>query len=203
MSETLPDFAAMAGELTGRGVMSGAFMSLDDSALVAALQAITTLRHEVERCQAIAAAELSRRSRVGFGQRGLAQRSGHASTGAMLQTITRSSARETAALVEVGQMIAETDASNDLALARRADAALADLVPDVPAPWFAELGTAVATGALTVAVADAIRCGLGEPGGDADETLLRAELSTLIPACRHANADTARRAARQARDRVD
>src|SRR5215207_3105628 len=141
MSETLPDFAAIAGELAGRGVESGAFTSLDDDALLAAIEA----------------AELSRRSRVGFGQRGLAQRSGYANTGDLLQSITRSSRRDTAALVEVGQMIAEADASNDLARARRADAALADLVPDVPPPWFAELGTAVATGALTVAVADAIR----------------------------------------------
>src|SRR5215207_1934296 len=200
MSETLPDFAAIAGELAGRGVESGAFTSLDDDALLAAIEAITTLRHEAERCQAIAVAELSRRSRVGFDQRGLAQRSGYANTGDLLQSITRSSRRDTAALVEVGQMIAETDASKDLARARRADAALADLVPDVPPPWFAELGTAVATGALTVAVADAIRSALAKPGGDADEARLRAELSILIPACRHANADAARRIARQARD---
>lgn len=201
MPESLPDFAAMAGEMSGERVTSGEFAALDDDALVDALATITMLRHAVERCQAIAAAELSRRSRVAFGQRALARRSGHANTGDMLQSITRSSRRETAALVEVGQMIAETDTTNDLQ-ARRADA-VADLAPDLPPPWFAELGAAVNSGVLSVAVAGAIRSALGEPGGEVDEATLRAELALLIPTCRSSNVDTARRAARQVRDRID
>ncbi len=54
-----------------------------------------------------------------------------------------------------------------------------------------------------MAVADAIRSGLGDPGGDADEQLLAAALDELMPVCREVDADAARRLARQARDRVD
>ena len=203
MPDSLPDFVALAGEIAGRAVSSTSFAALDDTDLVSVVEAVTRLRHEVERCQAVAAAEVARRSRVGFGLRGLAQRAGHATTGELLQSITRSSKRDTAALVEVGHMIAETDAAAQLSRERRADPALADVVPEPAPPWFAELGTAVATGVLTVAVADAVRAGIGEPSGDADEVILARELSSVIAECRPLHADAARRAARQARDRID
>ena len=203
MPETRPDLADIVGRLIGHGVSSATFLPLDDAALVAAVESLTALRHEVERCQAIAAAEVARRSSTRFGVRGLAQRTGHASTGHLLQSITRSSRRDTAALVGVGQMIAATDAAADLERQRQADPAVAETVPEAAPPWFAQLGAAVATGLLTVEVAGAIRAGLGEPGGDADEAMLAAELAVAITECRPLHADAARRVARQARDRID
>ncbi|MFD4422401.1 DUF222 domain-containing protein [Agromyces sp. NPDC058484] len=198
-----PDFPDIVGRLVGPAVSSATFHTLDDAALLSAVESLTALRHEVERGQALATAEVARRSSTRFGVQGLARRTGHATTGHLLQSITRSSKRETASLVDVGQMIAATDAAAELERARQADPAVADLMPEPMPPWFAELGAAVATGMLTVEVAGAIRSGLGEPGGDADEAMLAAELSSLIPACRHANVDAARRAARQVRDRID
>ena len=203
MPETPPDLTDIVGQLIGREVSSATFIPLDDAALVAAVESLTRLRHEVERCQAIAAAEVARRSSTQFGVRGLAQRTGHANTGDLLQSITRSSKRETAALVGVGQMIAETDAAAELERARAADPAIAATAPEAMPPWFAELGAAVATGLLSVDVAGAIRSGLGEPGDDADEAMLAAELTAVIAECRPLHADAARRVARQARDRID
>lgn len=203
MPESPPDLADIVGRFIGREVSSATFIPLEDRALVAAVESLTRLRHEVERCQAIAAAEVARRSSTRFGVRGLAQRTGHASTGDLLQSITRSTKRETAALVGVGQMIAETDAAAELERLRQADPAVAETVPEVAPPWFAELGSAVATGLLTVDVASAIRSGLGEPGGDADKVALAAELRAVMAECRPLHADAARRAARQARDRID
>jgi hypothetical protein len=203
MPESPPDLADTVGWLIGREVSSATFIPLDDAALVAAVESLTRLRHEVERCQAIAAAEVARRSSTRFGVRGLAQRTGHANTGDLLQAITRSTRRDTAALVGVGQMIAETDAAAELERARQADPAIADAVPEPAPPWFAKLGAAVAGGVLTVEVAGAIRAGLGEPGGDADEAALAAELHAVITQCRPLHADAARRTARQARDRID
>src|SRR5688572_30972019 len=104
MPETLPDFAGITGELRAFGLTPAAFHAAADGALVAALETISALRHEVERHQALAAAEVARRSRVGIGQQSLARRDGHASTGAMLQSITRSSKREATVLVAVGEM---------------------------------------------------------------------------------------------------
>ncbi|GAA1800928.1 HNH endonuclease [Agromyces neolithicus] len=203
MSETLPDFAGITGGLRAFGLTPAVFHAADDRALVVALETISVLRHEVERHQALAAAELARRSRAGFGQQGLARRDGHTSAGAMLQSITRSSKRDAAALVAVGEMVADVEAAAELDRLRHDDPDIAAVLPEVAPPWFAALGDAVVTGLLTVAVADAIRSGLGEPGGDADEGCLRTELETLIPLCRTVHADAARRAARQARDRID
>jgi hypothetical protein len=203
MAPTLPDFAGLTAGLRGAGVP--AMAELDDAALMNAVEAVTALRHELERWQAIAAAEVSRRSRVGFGQRGLAQRAGHSSASSFLQSVTHASKRETATLVAVGEMIAQTDATAELSRARHDDPELAAVTPEPGAPWFGELAAAVASGALTVSVADAIRSGLGDPGGDADDTRLASEVTAIVAACRAANADpdAARRAARQARDRID
>ena len=203
MSESPPDFTDLTRRLVGRNGSSAAFGTLDDAALIAAIESLTALRHEVERCQAIAAAELARRSSTRFGIRGLAQRAGHTSTGHLLQSITRSTAGGTASLIEVGRMVAETDAAADLMRAQQVDPALASAIPEPIGPWFAELGRAVADGTLAVEVAGAIRAGLGEPSGDADEALLADALSAVITECRSLHADAARRVARQARDRID
>ncbi|MFD4420353.1 DUF222 domain-containing protein [Agromyces sp. NPDC058484] len=203
MPETLPDFAGITGELRSLGLTPASFHEADDATLVTALESISALRHEVERHQALAAAEVARRSRVGFGVHGLARRDGHTSAGAMLQSITRSSKRDAAALVSVGTMVADAEAAAEFERMRYDDPAAAAVLPEVNAPWFAPLSSAVVDGDLTVAVAEAIRSGLGEPGGDADAACLTAELEELIPKCRNAHADAARLAARQARDRID
>ena len=87
MSESPPDFTDITRRLIGRRASSAALGDLDDAALISAIESLTALRHEVERCQAIAAAELARRSSTRFGIRGLAQRAGHTSTGHLLQSI--------------------------------------------------------------------------------------------------------------------
>ncbi|WP_448808157.1 DUF222 domain-containing protein [Agromyces bauzanensis] len=203
MPDFPPDLADVARRLIGGAVSPGTFIPLDDAALVAAVEELTALRHEVERCQAIAVAEVARRSSVPFGSRGLAQRAGHAGTGQLVQAITRSSKRDAAALVSVGRMMAETDAAAALEAARRSDPKVAEAVPASPPPWFAALGVAVAEGVVTVEMASAIRTGLGEPGGDADDDALAAALAELVVECRSLHADAARRAARAARDRID
>ncbi|MBM7832289.1 hypothetical protein JOE59_002994 [Agromyces cerinus] len=203
MAEALPDFSGLTALMSSCAPSSSTFSALDDRALVDAVEAITALRHEVERAQALAAAEVARRSKVAFGLQGLAQRTGHANAGELLQSITHSSKREATALVNVGHMVAETEAAAELELARRDDPELAGLIPEPAPPWFAELGRAVASGRLTVGVADAIRSGLGEPGGDADAAALSAVLAAVIVACRDLHADAARRCARQTRDRID
>ncbi|WP_173922607.1 hypothetical protein [Agromyces sp. Marseille-P2726] len=111
MPEPLPDFAGITRAIPASGLTPAAFRAADDAALVAALEGISTLRHELERLQALAAAEVARRSRVPFGQQGLARRDGHASATQMLQKITRATRRDTAALVAVGEMVVEAEAA--------------------------------------------------------------------------------------------
>lgn len=201
MSETRVDLTGLAGRFVTGSVTSAAFVDLDDASLLEAVEALTALRHDVERCQAIAAAEVARRSSVSFGGRGLAQRAGHTSSGALLQSITRASRRDATAMVSVGQMIAVSDADTALDEARSADPSVAAMTPAPTRAWFSALGTAVAGGVIPVSVADAIRGGLGEPTGN--DELLATELPALIEECRALHADAARRIARQTRDRID
>ncbi|MFB6611350.1 DUF222 domain-containing protein [Agromyces sp. NPDC056379] len=203
MAQTLPDFSGLTALMSSCAPSSSSFSALDDRALLEAVEAITALRHEVERAQALAAAEVVRRSKVAFGLQGLAQRAGHSNAGELLQSITHSSKRETATLVGVGQMVAETEAAAVFETARHDDPELTALVPAPVAPWFRELSRAVTSGRLTVGVADAIRSGLGEPGGDADDAVLASVLMRVIAECEGLHADAARRLARQARDRID
>lgn len=129
MPDTLPDFAGITGELRSFGLTPATFHAADDRALVAALETISVLRHEVERHQALAAAEVARRSRVGFGQQSLARRDGHTSTGAMLQSITRATKREAAALVAVSEMVAEVEAAAEFERMRHHDPDVAAVLP--------------------------------------------------------------------------
>ena len=133
MPETLPDFAGITGELRSLGLTPASFHGADDAALVTALESISALRHEVERHQALAAAEVARRSRAGFGQQGLARRDGHASAGAMLQSITRSSKRDAAELLTVGAMVADAEAAAEFARMRHDDPEVAAVLPEVAA----------------------------------------------------------------------
>ena len=77
------------------------------------------------------------------------------------------------------------------------------LEPPVPAPWFAGIGDAVATGVLSTPAATAIRRGLGEPAPGVTEDDLSQALAGFIPEAATLNTDQASKAARALRDRID
>ena len=72
-----------------------------------------------------------------------------------------------------------------------------------PAPWFAGIGNAVATGVLSTPAAAAIRRGLGEPAPGVTEDDLTQALAEFIPEAATLNTDQASKAARALRDRID
>ena len=75
--------------------------------------------------------------------------------------------------------------------------------PPEPAPWFAGIGDAVATGVLSTPAATAIRRGLGEPAPGVTEEDLTQALADFIPEAATLNTDQASKAARALRDRID
>ena len=75
--------------------------------------------------------------------------------------------------------------------------------PPEPAPWFAGIGDAVATGVLSTPAATAIRRGLGEPAPGVTEEDLTQALAEFIPEAATLNTDQASKAARALRDRID
>ncbi|WP_136708367.1 HNH endonuclease signature motif containing protein [Agromyces sp. H66] len=68
MPDLPSDLADIARRLIGREVSTGTFVPLDDAALLAAVEELTALRHEVERCQAIARATRERDAADGLVQ---------------------------------------------------------------------------------------------------------------------------------------
>lgn len=152
---------------------------------------LAEVRRRVDTASAAVAAEVARRSHFSLGHDGLAQRLGARTPQALVQRLTGSTAREAAALVRVGTLLAADSAHAE----RGVDSGLASGVnpgvgaitgatndelannTDSPAwPWLADVVAAVASARLSVEAADVIRAGLGEPdstefadtGADAD-----------------------------------
>lgn len=230
MSAAFPPFAEL-GEAVRTAARSWHPADRSDRELLESLRALSELRQEIERLQALAAAEAARRSRTVFGAQGLARRDGHATTTALVQHVTGATRREAEALLEVGRLAAEAAAAASAGHGRPdgdADAdetngavldgsgARAASAMPVEAPWHAAIGLAVARGELTVAVADALRWGIGpieelgdpsppdgEPGAEALSVRIARALPELIANCRTRSPEQARRAARSLRDRLD
>jgi len=207
MSAASPPFAEL-GDAVRAAARAWHPADRSDRELLEALRALSELRHEVERLQALAAAEAARRSRTVFGAQGLARRDGHATTTALVQHVTGATRREAESLIEVGRIAAEA--------APNGSGAGAPGTPPFEAPWHAAIGQAIARGELTVAVADALRSGIGpidelddrspadgEPGAEPLSVRIARALPELIAVCRTRTPEQARRAARSLRERLD
>ena len=152
--------------------------ALGEPELLGLQRTLAEVRRRVDTASAAVAAEVARRSHFSLGHAGLAQRLGARTPQALVQRLTGSTAREAAALVRVGTLLAADSAH----AGRGVDSGLASSVnsgagaitgatddeltntADAPAcPWLADVVAAVASAQLSVEAADVIRAGLGEP----------------------------------------
>ena len=156
------DFSALADPSVSFAppVVSG----LSDDELLAEKVLLAEIRRRVDATDAVIAAELAHRSRPELGYSGLAQRHGARTPEKLIQTLTGVSARDARTQVRVGTMVAALAAEPEV---------------DVE-PWLAPVAAAVASGALGLEAADAIRTGLGGPVDDVTADLLRAAASALV-----------------------
>ncbi|NHF63316.1 DUF222 domain-containing protein [Microcella pacifica] len=123
------------------------------------------------------AGEIARRSAPELGHAGLAQRTGHRTPEEMVRVTTVTRVADARTAVRVGSSVgAET-----------------------PTP----LGEAVLSGRVSVAVADAVRTGLGRPGGGVTESVLDEAAGVLLERVSGLDADRAAREARAVRDELD
>jgi hypothetical protein len=171
---------------------SAAARDLPAPALINAQGAIARARRDLDASAAVIAGEVAARSRPEAGHAGLAQQEGFRTAEALVQHATGSTAREAMTLVRVGAMI--HDSTGD--------------VPGVPAspiaqPWLVPVGLAVTSGILSVAAAEAIRNGLGEPNDTVSVEVLTDAAATLVRVGSELNADQLFRRARDARDDLD
>jgi len=146
-----------------------------DAELRQLLAASTALRQVVERHAAFGAGEVARRSQPELGLAGFAQRAGHRTVEEFLRVETGVSARDAAATRRVGQIAGAGGV----------------------------LGRAILNGSVSVAAADAIQAGLGEPTAAVPPELLDQATERLCVDARLVDPDRLQRRAREVRDELD
>jgi len=197
MSSLRDSLRQAASALAGLPVDSAAFAGLPDEELLEIQAELSQLRRGVDACAAMAAGEVSRRSRRELGYAGLAQRSGFRTPAGLLQHVTGTTSREAERLVRVGEIVQEADA--------RATATASGLsVPpgEFEKPWLSSVGTAVASSQISVEAAEAIRAGLGEPGVGVEPEQLKEAADRLVALAGGTDADQLGRRARAMRDEL-
>jgi hypothetical protein len=155
---------------------SAAARALPATALIAALGAIAGARRDLDASAAVIAGEIAARSRPEVGHAGLAQQEGFRTAEALVQHAAGSTAREAMTLVRVGGMIHDSMIRDFTSDETRAPAS------PVAQPWLVPVGLAVASGTLSVAAAEAIRTGLGEPNDTVSVEALRDAAAALVRA---------------------
>jgi hypothetical protein len=172
---------------------TSAVRALEDDRLLDAQRILAEARRALDASASVVAGEIAHRSRRELGYDGLAQRQGFRTAERLVQHTTGSTARDAATLVAVG------------ALVHDADSVLGSGVKpgDLCEPWLLAVGSAVASGSLSVDAARAIRVGLGVPTGLVTSDLLAAAVLALLAEAPALNADALLTRARQLRDDLD
>lgn len=147
-------------------------MQLADDALLKLQSRLAELRRRTETNLAILADEIARRSHHTLGHEGLAQRLGSRTPQHLVQHLTGTSARDAAALVRMGSMLAMLNPEPE-----------PDPDPDGTTgttPWLAPIATAVAETRLSVEAGDVIARALGQPDGCVTAAQLATAAAQLV-----------------------
>ena len=198
------DERAALGAVGSEGVLlsftSAAAAAMDDDALIAAQRSVAEQRRLIDASAAILAAEIKHRSRRELGHGGLAQRRGARSAEVLIQQVTGVSQVDARSLVRVGTIVTQLTPSPS------ADPLPADALAlsDAPeAPWLTCVAAAVATGEVSVAAAEAIRVGLGEPGEQVTTEQLADAAAALVREVHEVTLERLAANARARRDELD
>ncbi|WP_150306895.1 HNH endonuclease signature motif containing protein [Planctomonas psychrotolerans] len=186
---------------------------LQDGELRGAQDRVTVLRQCVDRYSALIAGEIAHRSRPEAGHGGMAQSAGFVSPEAMIQSIGKVSRPEAVKLVQLGTIIAETEAAatitgglvqTDAGGEDVDDAATEPRTPSALAPpWQAPLVAALADGTLSSDCFHAIQRALGDVGPGVSAAALTAACEQLLEAAAGLSPDQLFRRARHLRDELD
>ena len=186
---------------------AGLIRALDDDQLVNAQRTIADARRALDTSASMIAGEIHHRSRPELGYSGLARRQGFRTPEKLVQHTTGSTARDATALVTVGALIHDAEAATSHNGGGDGT--------EVREPWLLAVGRAVASGALGVDAAQAIRTGLGRPGdaggvsaggvsaGGVSAAQLGGAVLTLLAEAPGLHVDALLVRARQLRDELD
>lgn len=129
---------------------------MSDAALLDAQRTLSDIRRRVDAAAAVIAGEVEHRSRPELGYDGLAQRHGARTAEILIQQETGVSRHDARALARVGSLMTS------------------------PVEWLGDVADSVAQGQSSVAVADAIRVGLGTPDGAVTAEALSGAAARLL-----------------------
>ncbi len=174
----------------------GAVRGLDDDDLLGAQRTLAEARRAIDASASLIAGEIGYRSRRELGYSGLAQREGFRTPEKLVQFTTGSTARDASALVTVGTLVHHAELDPSAGAAESLE------------PWLHAVGSAVASGALGLDAAQAIRTGLGRPlglesGAGVTAAQLAAAVAILLAEAPGLHADALLIRARQLRDELD
>jgi len=189
-------FASAVSALGAVSCAATDFQATDDAELVALSKLAAREKQLAEAHLALIAGEIAARSGRELGHSGLAQREGFRNASELLKVTTGSTGREAITAVRVGTLVRE--AAVDLGV----DPATG-LDFEASEPWLACVAAAVASGALSVGAADAIRTGLGQPTENVPASLLAAAAADLCALAVSVDVDRLVRRARELRDDLD
>jgi hypothetical protein len=186
MSTLLDQHRQAHSALAAVSTDAAAYQSLDDASLLQ----IVTLAAEEKRTAAthaaLAAGVLAQRSDPSLGHAGLVQAEGFRSPAEFLRATTGATAREAATAVSIGTLVLE--ASDDLESAR---------------PWLDGVGHAVSEEGLSIAAAESISNGLGEPGHGVGADELAAAAALLCEEATSVDPDRLFKLAKELRNEID
>lgn len=189
-------------------VQAPAGRGLGDTALIDAQRAIADARRHLDVCASVLAGEVVRRSSHEAGLTGLARKEGFRTPEALIQHTTGATSRDAATLVRAGTMINDATVLDAMVLGATLDGGPDENGRDAAAvtmvePWLARVGQAIAMGQLSIAAAESIRNGLGQPGPGVDVDALERVAHELLESADAVNPDQLFRIARDARDVLD
>lgn len=182
-----------------------------DSDLGTLLQDAAAVRSEFDAIIAAGAGVVAKRSERELGYAGLAQRTGHRTPVAMVQSLTGSTRTEAARQVRLGEAMGEADAATHPSVHPAPESSLfvdpvgepAPVEAVRPIPWYEPLTRAVQEHRLKSEAVNPILRGLGEPTEHCGSDALRTAAEELVADAAGANADELGRRARMIRDRID
>ena len=163
---------------------------LTDDELIGTQRRLAERRRVLDASSSIIAAEIAHRSRRELGYDGLAQRRGARTAEALVQQITGLSGVDARTLVRVGALVVEHDGPSRSAV-------------EPTTPWLSAVARSVASGALSLEAANAIRCGLGAPNESVSIDSLTVAAQQLVAAAAGIPLERLAALARRLRDELD
>lgn len=181
-----------------------AYRALDDVAVLALTRAAAEEVRLAQLHVALLAGEIAHRSAPELGHSGLAQRSGHRTPDELVRVTTGTRVADARAAVRVGRALGGLDSPAGFG-GPTDTGSRSDMETGVNGDDGAKsiLATAVLKGRISVAVADAIRIGIGVATLDVTIDVIEGAIEQLLPRIEGLDADRAGREARAARDDID